>query len=62
MKKIMLQFADSVLSKGQMNKIKGGYGSGCGVCVSLPSNNGSKPACTKYGDNCMCDAGPSVCG
>lgn len=40
MKKILLNFADSLISRGQMKKIKGGYEAGC------PSKT-----CTAYGDD-----------
>lgn len=47
MKKLLINFADSLLSREQMKKVKGGYG----TCSASPTNCSDK--------KCDCDTGGS---
>lgn len=58
MKKFMMKFADSLLSKEQMKKVRGGCGDpGCGSC--LDGINNTWVACSRnFGPSgpCSCNA------
>ncbi len=56
MKKLLLKFADQVLSREELKAIRGASDAGCGTCYRVVDGISRKEDCSKHPvtSNCIC--------